>query len=245
MERRKEKRKRGGKIASPVPARRPLFPGQESWISFFPLLTVPLSGCNCPVIVAKNESIRLSVSRVDYSELVEALIRGDDAKADELLKEILPRLEEYLVVAMGADVKTAGECVQQAFLDVFEQIRKGNIQGHNYIFSYLLKACRHEYLRYVRYHKRFHYDETPAREMVEPAQQILNLLDEERYQILKQCLGELDEESRSFILHFIRHPDTTTREAKERFGLSSANVRTRKSRITSRLHECYRRKSGR
>src|SRR5690554_5518386 len=115
----------------------------------------------------------------------------------------MPRLQEYLVVVMGSDSRTASECVQQAFLDVYEQIRKRNIQWHKYIFSYLIKACRHEFLRYTRYQHRFQYEEDTLGQMVEPARQIENLIEEERYAILTECLNELDKESRKFILHFI------------------------------------------
>lgn len=183
--------------------------------------------------------------RVDYSELVEALAEGDGQKANRLLEELVPRLREYLRVVMGADERAAAECVQQAFLDVFEQIKKQKIRENKYIFSYLLKACRHEYLRYQKQQNRFSYEEATIEQILEPADQIRNLLDQERQAILSECLDELDEESREFIVYFIDKPDTTTKEASNRFNLSSANVRTKKSRITSRLHDCYRRKSER
>jgi len=184
------------------------------------------------------------VSRVDYSELVDALLSGQDQKANELLYEIIPRLEEYLRVVMGAGDRSARECVQQAFLDVYEQIRKNNIKEEKYIFSYLLKACRHEFLRYKKNQHRFLYEADTTHEGVEPARQIERLIDKERHQLLKQCLNELDEESKEFITHFLKNPDTSTDEAGKHFKMTSANVRTKKSRITSKLHECYKRKSG-
>jgi hypothetical protein len=62
----------------------------------------------------------LTKTRVDYSELVEALQQGNEGKSRELINEILPRLEDYLVVVMNAERNAARECVQKAFLDVFE-----------------------------------------------------------------------------------------------------------------------------
>src|SRR5690625_6085844 len=81
---------------------------------------------------------------------------------------------------MGADERAAAECVQQAFLDVFEQIKKQKIRENKYIFSYLLKACRHEYLRYQKQQNRFSYEEATIEQILEPADQIRNLLDQER-----------------------------------------------------------------
>lgn len=186
----------------------------------------------------------MTKNRVDYSELVDALQDGDDAKAEELINEILPRLEDYLVVVMSAERYAAKECVQQAFLDVFEQIRKDNIKESKYIFSYLIKACRHEYLRFAKREHKFKYEEDALNILYEPEQQFQNLLDQERQRILEECLNELKEKSKKFIEYFIDKPDATTEEAKNEFGLSSANVRTRKSRILSRLHHCYKRKSN-
>ena len=186
----------------------------------------------------------MTKTRVDYSELVEALQQGNDGKSRELINEILPRLEDYLVVVMNAERNAARECVQQAFLDVFEQIRKDKIKENKYIFSYLIKSCRHEYLRYAKREHKFKYEDEALNTLYEPEEQVKNLLDQERQKILKQCLGELQDKSRSFIEYFIDKPDVTTEEAQEKFGLSGANVRTRKSRILSRLHHCYKRKSN-
>lgn len=182
--------------------------------------------------------------RVDYSELVEALQRGDDAKAGELLSEVIPRLQDYLCVVMNAKPNAAKECVQQAFLDVFEQIRRNKIKESKYIFSYLIKSCRHEYIRYAKRQHRFDYDDEPFQEVYEPAHQLQNLLDDERQRILEECLQELREKSRVFIQFFIDKPDASTDDAVQEFELTSANVRTRKSRILSRLHHCYKRKSS-
>ncbi|MEX0845032.1 MAG: sigma-70 family RNA polymerase sigma factor [Balneolaceae bacterium] len=182
--------------------------------------------------------------RVDYSELVEALQSGDDSKASDLLSEVIPRLEDYLQVVMSADPDAAKECVQQAFLDVFEQVRKDNIKNSKYIFSYMIKACRHEYLRFIKRQHKFDYDDDTFNEVYEPEEQFKNLLDKERQRILEECLSELRKKSREFIEYFMDKPEASTDDAVEEFDLSNANVRTRKHRILSRLHHCYKRKSS-
>lgn len=183
-------------------------------------------------------------TRVDYSELVEALQKGDEIISRDLIDELLPRLEDYLVVVLNAERSAATECVHQSFLDVFEQIKKDKIKDHKYIYSYLIKSCRHEYLRYAKKEQKFKYEEDALNTLYEPEEQIQNLLDQERQRILKKCLNELQEKSRVFIEYFIDKPDASTDEAKNQFGLSGANIRTRKSRILSRLHHCYKRKSN-
>lgn len=186
----------------------------------------------------------MSQLRVDYSDLVEALQKGDEDKAGELLSEVIPRLEEYLRVVMSADANAAKECVQQAFLDVFEQIRRDKIKNSKYIFSYLIKACKHEYIHYAKEQHKFQFDEESFNEVFETQEQLSKLLDKERQRILEECLQELRKKSREFIEYFINRPEATTDDAVAEFDLSNANVRTKKHRILSRLHHCYKRKSS-
>ncbi len=184
-----------------------------------------------------------NTKKTDYSELVLALQQNKEGKASEILKEVLYRLKDYLKVVMNANEKDSEEAIQQAFLNVYEQIRKDNIKNEKYIFSYMLRAARHEYIRLTKDQHRFNYLEDYNREhLVEPAQQIENLIDQDRQLILEACLKELEEESREFIEHFIDKPDTTTKQASKHFKISGANVRTKKSRILSRLHHCFKRK---
>lgn len=187
----------------------------------------------------------MSTTRVDYSELVVALQEKKEGKANELLEELLPRLMDYLRVTMNADEKDAEECVHQAFLNVFEQIRQDNIRKEKYIFMYLIRACRHEYIRFAKDQHRFNYPiDDHEYHLVRPAEQVENLLEEERQKILRDCLKELQPKSRKFIEYFIDKPDATTKQASKHFNISGANVRTRKSRILSRLHHCVKRKTN-
>jgi len=187
----------------------------------------------------------LSTSRVDYSELVIALQENREGRANELLEELLPRLMDYLKVTMNASEKDAEECVHQAFLNVLEQIQQDNIKKEKYIFMYLIRACRHEYIRYAKDQHKFNYPiEDHSKHLVEPADQFENLLEEERQQILKACLKELQPKSRRFIEYFIDKPDATTKQASKHFNITGANVRTKKSRILSRLHHCVKRKAN-
>lgn len=183
------------------------------------------------------------MARFNYSELVDALQDGDRDTANTVLSEVMPRLVDYLEVVMNADKRTAKECVQQACLDVFEQIHKDKIRNSKYIFSYLIKSVRNEYIRYTKYQHRFSYSEDSLDHIVEPEQQFENLVEEDRQRILKECLEELGKKNKRFILYIFEYPDATTKALSSQFKLSEANVRTKKSRIISRLHDCYKSKS--
>ncbi|MCC5913510.1 MAG: sigma-70 family RNA polymerase sigma factor [Balneolaceae bacterium] len=182
--------------------------------------------------------------RVDYSELVVAIQGGDDPTANRLLKEVMPRLVEYLRVVMKADRNVAKECAQQAMADVLERIQKKKIKEDKYIFSYLMTASRNEFLKYSKFQHRFDTDPDEDYEQAEPAQQVQALIEEERMKILKSCLNELDEENREFIDYILNNPDKSTKEYAAHFKFSSANVRTKKSRLVNALHYCFKRKSS-
>jgi len=182
------------------------------------------------------------VQRVDYSDLVEALRYDDEDTANQLLEEVMPRLEDYLQVVMGATPIEAGECAHQAFLDVFERIRENKIKKQKYIYSYLITTARHTFLQYKKSQHRFISDIDDYHHQVEPADQIQALIEQERMEILELCLQELDPDDRELITYMLANPDATTRQISNKFGLSSANVRTKKSRLTHRLHHSFKRK---
>ena len=181
--------------------------------------------------------------RVDYSELVLALQDGDEDKANELLEEVMPKLVEYLRVVMKASPEEAKECAYQSFLDVLEQINKGNIKENKYIFSYLITTSKNEYIRSKKFEYKFTGDPKDVYNQIEPAQQVENLVESERMQILEECLQELDPESRRLMRYLLKNPDKSTKQVSKKFGLTHANLRTKKSRITHRLHHCFKRKS--
>ena len=172
----------------------------------------------------------------DYSPLVDSIQQGDKTETNRLLSEVVPKLIEYLIYGLGASKEAAEDCAQQTVLKVLEQIRRKKIRQKNAIFSYLITTCRHEYLRYRRKEKRYMPDESINEHTCEPAEQASKLLHREKQQLLKECINELDPESKEFIVHFLIYPDTSTAEAARHFNLSESNVRTRKSRITHQLH---------
>jgi len=76
--------------------------------------------------------------------------------------------------------------------------------------------------------------------LVSPEQQIKRLQDEDRQKILEACLNRLKKEPREFIEFLMTHPYLSTRELSRRLTMTEANVRTKKSRLLSRLHACFR-----
>ncbi len=184
------------------------------------------------------------MAQIDFSELVDALQQGNDSKANELLREVMPRLVDYLRIVMSAGRIEAKECAQQAFIDVFDQIKRDKIKEKKYIYSYMITTARNEYLRFKKAQHRFVSDPEEVYHQIEPARQIEALVEEERMKILRECLKELTQDNRKLMDYLITHPDDSMKKVSKKFGLTNANLRTKKSRLTNRLHHCYKRKSS-
>lgn len=144
---------------------------------------------------------------------------------------------------MDASPTDARDAVQQALMNTYEKIMQDEIREKKYIYKYLLTACRHAYVRLVRNEDRFHGELDDYEDMlVSHEQQISNLLDKDRQKVLEECLQQLRSKSREFITYIIQHPKAKTKGISERFGLSEANARVKKSRIMSALSNCVKNK---
>lgn len=180
--------------------------------------------------------------RVDYSQLVTHLQFHRTREANDLLKEVIPKLVHYLKVTMRADEVSACESVHQAYIAVHERIMENKIKDPKLILGYMMQASRNAYLNLKaserRYHCRVHLED----EMIESALQIEVLMEEERMEILQLCISELDEDSREFISYYLENPGIGARQVAHYFSISEANARTKKFRITAHLHDKYHQK---
>lgn len=179
--------------------------------------------------------------RVDYSALAVHLQQREARKANKLLAELLPKLVDYLRVTMGSDQSTAEECVQQAFLNVYEHLIDNKIRDPKSLLSYLMQACRNEYFTYRSYNKRFVDGDNmlDKKILADPAEQVDRLIEEEREDALGQCIEKLDTESREFIQYYLNNPGVSSKQVGRKFGISAANARIRKLRITRKLHDLF------
>lgn len=182
--------------------------------------------------------------RVDYSALVNYIQQENVRQVNQLLEELIPKLVEYLQVTLAATEEAAKECVQQAFLNVYERIVDGKLKDPKSLLSYMMMTSRNEYFNQYKKNKRYVDNEYITGSESEPASQIDRLVDQERKELLFECIEQMDDDSQIFILYFINHPDATTREASDYFDLSEANVRTKKYRITHQLHSLYKMKAS-
>lgn len=180
---------------------------------------------------------------MEYSELVEALHAGEDAKVNEILQDLIPRLIRFLQIHMGAQKIDAEDCVQHSLELTLDVIREGNLNDSEKILTYLMTTCRNNYLKSREKRREILYDELPYNQYHAPAQ-FESLLDKERTRILQQCIEELKGGYRKFIEYWFKHPDSDAGDVAAHFNISVNNVWTKKHRVIKQLNECYKEKSN-
>lgn len=140
---------------------------------------------------------------------------------------------------MGAPASVAEECAYQAFSAVFEKIRTNQIIDRQSVFKYLIIAARNEYIHFKKKEEKTDLT-TEDRDDNFPvaADQMQNLIDRERQQLLKKCINKLSKINRSYILNFFTHPQPDMQVLADEFGFSYSKARTLKTRIIQELQKC-------
>ncbi len=178
---------------------------------------------------------------MDYTELYNAILNGDDPKVTVLMDQLIPALTGFLRASMRASEADCKDCIQQALLFTIEKIKEDKIRDPSKLKFYLLTACRNIYLRMIK-HTNVSLDETNPYHAVAPAKQLKNLLDKEKQLFLSECLNELSPDYFEFINYWFENPDTDGSTVADHFNISLNNAWTRKHRIIKILNECIEKK---
>lgn len=179
---------------------------------------------------------------MDYADLVEAIKNQDEVKTSNYLKILMPRLVKFLRLHMGASKSDAQDCAQQAFLYALEAIKTDQLRDVDKLPSYLLTVCRNNFLKKTDHNAQTSFVDSSIHGR-QPPRQLANLLRKERTEILKECLEELSDDYREFIIFWFNHPDANAEKAAQHFNISVNNAWTRKHRVIKKLRECYKQKS--
>ncbi len=171
-----------------------------------------------------------------------AIKENNTRRVNELMKDLVPRLKRFLKIHMNASKADAEDCAQDTVLACIEAIKQDRIRNPDRILSYMLTSCRNNYLKMKEKRKEKHFEDPPADHNMS-AGQLSQLLDEERFRILRWCLKQLKKEYRRFMEYWFQHPGEEAEKVADHFGLSVSNTWTRKHRIINRLNKCYSEKS--
>ncbi|NBB77125.1 MAG: hypothetical protein GVY02_07075 [Bacteroidetes bacterium] len=177
---------------------------------------------------------------MDYSELVYAIQRGDERKANRMCAKAMPILKKYLIANLDASPEDAEDAVSKMFEYVIRKIQNDEIESPTGLLSYMLSGARHSYLKIVRDYKFNEQSELDENWAQEP-DQIWNLVNDERKSILARCIEQLKGHYRDLIQFLISYPDAGGSEVSEQFGISESNAWIRKHRLLEQMRECVKR----
>ncbi|MEX0593590.1 MAG: sigma-70 family RNA polymerase sigma factor [Balneolaceae bacterium] len=180
---------------------------------------------------------------MDYTPLVKAVQDGDQVTANKLVSEATPILVRMLMARMNASRQDAEDAVQAMFVYIIEAIREGRIHNPSGLLAYMIKTCRHNYLKSRREYT-VDYEEGMAAEPATEAVQLERLIESERMDLYRECVDNLKEDYREFFDFWISHPDTPATDVAREFEISVNNAWTRKHRVIKWLQECIQRKLG-
>ncbi|MGM0505812.1 MAG: RNA polymerase sigma factor [Bacteroidota bacterium] len=178
---------------------------------------------------------------MDYTPLVKAVQNGDQVTTNKLISEATPILIRMLMARMNASRLDAEDAVQSMFAYVIEAIREGKIHNPSGLLAYMIKTCRHNYLKSLREYT-VNYELGMSGEPATEAVQLERLIESERMDLYQDCLDHLKDDYREFFEYWVTHPDAPAIDVAREFDISVNNAWTRKHRVIKWLQECIKRK---
>jgi len=174
---------------------------------------------------------------MDYSGLVKAIREGDERTTGKLCAEATPILKRYLLKKCNANSFDADDAIQKMFEYVIIKIREDEIENPSGLLSYMLKTCRHNYIKMIRENS-FDYIDNLSEEPSNTADQLWKLINEERQEILKYCIQQLRKSYLEFVNYLFSYPGATSEDIAEQFNITRNNAWIRKHRIINKLTDC-------
>ncbi len=178
---------------------------------------------------------------MDYSELVRAVLDEDQREVDYHVNALRDVLVSYMRVRLNTTREDAEDSAQNALLKIIERIRNGKINQPDALLAYAFTTARNDYFKKVeKINERL--DENIETSATQQADQLDNILDDERKKLLNDCIGELKEEYQDYIRYWFENPDMEADDVAIHFKISVNNAWTRKHRIVKILNDCYKKK---
>lgn len=174
---------------------------------------------------------------MDYSGLVASIKHGDEITTGKLCGEATPILKKYLIKKFGAAPADAEDAIQKMYETIIVKIRDDGIKNPRGLLDYMLKTCRHNYIKTIR-ENNCNYIQDMINEPDSSANQLWSLINEEEQEILKFCMNRLRKGYKEFISYWFNFPSASTDDIAEHFDISNNNAWIRKHRVVNKLSDC-------
>lgn len=171
------------------------------------------------------------------TDFFEGVLAHDEIRVSKAFSQLRNQLIGYLRVTLKADRADCEDVVQNVFLKTVNIIRDGAIHEPEKIGSYLITASRNEYCSVKRKIQLEELDQN-TEYFASLSEQVDALVEHEKYEALRECVDELDKESKSFISYWLSRPDEKAEKIAKYFKLKVNTVFTKKHRIIKILANC-------
>ena len=177
------------------------------------------------------------INKTALYDFYEGVLAYDEARISKAFAHLSNQLIGYLRVTMKADLVDCEDIIQNVFLKTVNIIRDGAINEPEKIGSYLITASRNQYFSFKRKIQLEELDQS-TEYFASLSEQIDLLVENEKYEALRDCVDELDKENKSIIKYWLSKPDEKAEKVAEYFKMKVNTVFTKKHRIIKILANC-------
>lgn len=178
---------------------------------------------------------------MDIDRFYQAVENNDDREISRFADYFIPRISDYLQAVCGAPRHLANEAATQTFNDITQKLFTSDANISKDLLNYMLISARNDYVRISKRDQKYEAVENLSPEsdtFQAPADQINNMIDEEKKRLLRICIKKLDHKSRYFILYVMKYPALSILEVAGKLNYSYDNARKKKSKIVLNLQKC-------
>lgn len=157
----------------------------------------------------------------DNNRYLNALVNNDEKTINEIYEKFYPTIKKYILHKNGQEVD-AEDIFQQVLLQISVRYRKQKFEMNTGFDGYLFIACKNTWIREVK--KRAARVTTPLNECLkdDATEQSLALLQQERWEVLKENLNKISENCRRILQLFFAK--TPYEKIVKEFGYNSETV---------------------
>lgn len=178
-----------------------------------------------------------------YSELLEYVKTENEKGISQVINEMEPVLERYLMYECGAPREDAQDSVQDAIIIGLQKIKSDAIDNPDSILSFLMTTCRNEFYNKQRKISEQPYGGTLPYDVSSHPKQLDNLYEQDQKRLLEYCLETLSDTLKTFIMYWMQNPKYGAKQIASYFDITENTAWTRKHRAINNLRKCVQEKS--
>jgi hypothetical protein len=185
----------------------------------------------------------MAETKYSECELLLNLVSKDRDVSEPAETRLVSVLSDYLVVTLGAQKPEAIECVNRGLDILRDRIKHKTVEPGRKAIKELLVLVQNQYFDELRKVDRDGSAVFSEMLVNEADVQIEKLASMDKPENMEFCLSTLDNRSRDLLEFTFTPPIPSQLKISQKFGISPAVIRSRRSSIIERLTDCIHRGS--